>query len=181
MSIHSIQVPQTTNTIPVETRQPSRHSTRLRHQLLLTSGMPCPAESKLASTLQLVQSALPCLVSSPSAASSNVVPAAENKQPTSQDSKPKEPKPKPTKWRTRIQTHSLTTRPRRPSSRVLTARLATPRAELLVSAAPLLATTLPIPHRQCHYHQHTQWAASRAPAPADPTIPATTASPPTAA
>jgi hypothetical protein len=167
--------------MPVETRQLSRHSIQLQHKLLLTSGTLFPAESKLAFTLQLVHSVLPCLPSSPSAASSNVVPAAENTQPTSPDSKPIEPKPKPTKWRTRIQTHSQTTHLRHPSFHALTAQSATPRAELLVSVAPLPTTTPPIPHRQYHYHQHTEWAASRALAPADSTVPATPAFPPAAA
>ena len=181
MSIHSIQVPHTTNTISVETLQPNRHSIQLQHQLLLTNGTPSPAESKSASTLRLVPSVLPSSASSHSAASNSVAPAAENKQPTSPDSKQKEPKPKLTKWRIRIQTHSPIAHLRHPNSHALTAQSATPRAELLVSAVPLPATTTPNPHRQCHCRQHTEWAASRALALVESTVPATAASLPTAA
>lgn len=165
----------------METQPPSRHFIRLRHRRQLTSGTPFPAESRLAYTLPPVPSALPYLASSPSAASDSDAPANGNKLPTSLGSKPSGLKPKPSKWRTRIPMHFPTTRLRHPSSRALTAQSATPRAELLVLVAALLATTLPSRHRQCHYLQRTVPAASGVPAPADSIALAKAASPPTVA
>lgn len=161
------------------TQQPNRHCTQLQHQPPLTNGTPSPAESRLASTLQLAPSAPPFSRSYPSAASDNDAPANVNTQPILKSSKPSEPKPPPTGWRTRIQTHSPTAHPPRQSSSARIVQSAIPRADLLASAVLLQAITPPIPCRRCHYHLLTEWAASRALAQEDSTALATAASPPT--